>query len=530
MFRNYLAASLRKAVSAVGALIAIVALSNFINLMTARSARRAVEVGVRKAVGAHRRNLIAQFIGESLLYVGLGAGLAAALVQILLPSFNAFLQRAITFDLMNSPVLLLTVAGVTVLAGVLAGAYPAFVLSSFPPHATLKSSQASAVSTRLRQGLVICQFAILIGLGLGAVIVYQQTRFGMNENLRLTRDQVLLIQTACSDAFKDAVLEVPGVQAAACSSMTMMGAINGTPASLPDGTTVILSRAAADFGLLELYGRRPLAGRFFSRDRTADSASAYGRSGPQAPIVINEKLAHALGYATPDQAIGASVPWVNQPGSDGLEPRPSTVIGVVADFPVRSVTSPIEPMAFFVDRAQAQMLHVKISGDRVPETLDAIDKVWRQVGEPRPIRRRFFDQYVENMYRDIERQGTMLMAFTVLTVFIACLGLFGLAAFTAEQRTKEIGIRKAMGARTGDLLGLLLWQFTKPVLWANLIAWPAAYFIMRRWLEGFAYHIDLAPWMFLAASALAVVISLATVMGHALLVARAQPVTALRYD
>jgi putative ABC transport system permease protein len=191
---------------------------------------------------------------------------------------------------------------------------------------------------------------------------------------------------------------------------------------------------------------------------------------------------------------------------------------------------PIDPTVFYVDNDNLRVLSVKLTGRQIPETLSAIDRLWKESGEPRPIQRFFLDQYVQDWYLDEIRQGKMFAAFAGVALFIACLGLFGLSAFTAERRTKEIGIRKAMGASSSDIVRMLLWQFTRPVLWANVIAWPAGYYIMDRWLHGFAYRIDLELWMFLAAGALAVAIAWLTVATHALLVARARPVTALRYE
>ena len=199
------------------------------------------------------------------------------------------------------------------------------------------------------------------------------------------------------------------------------------------------------------------------------------------------------------------------------------------DFPTGSMRQAVEAVAF-CPASKAQNLVIKLDGTHVGETLQAIDQIWEERGTGRPIARRFYDQHVQTQYLDIIRQTQAFSAFSLATVVIAALGLFGLSAFAAEQRTKEIGIRKAMGASRADILRLLLWQFTKPVLWANVIAWPVAYFVMRRWLEGFAYHIDLELWVFVAASALALAIALLTVIGHALLVARSRPVEALRYE
>jgi putative ABC transport system permease protein len=202
----------------------------------------------------------------------------------------------------------------------------------------------------------------------------------------------------------------------------------------------------------------------------------------------------------------------------------------VRDFPIGSIRQAINPTIFFVDPTNLLALNVRIDRSAVPETLQGIDRLWKTLGDQRPIRREFLDQSIENLYRDIRRQTTLFGSFAAIALFIACLGLFGLSASTAERRTKEIGIRKAMGAATADIARLLLWQYAKPVLWANLIAWPVAALLMRRWLQGFAYRIDLEPWLFLVSTALALGIALLTVSAHSILVARAKPVEALRYE
>jgi putative ABC transport system permease protein len=332
---------------------------------------------------------------------------------------------------------------------------------------------------------------------------------------------------------------LPGVRGIACSSYYILGSRNGTVATLADGRKTEFSRAASDYDLLELYDLRPLAGRFFSRDRAVDAPpSTWGPT--QGSIVINETMMRGMGYARAEDAVGQRFSWVNPTLQfPSLEPRVSTVIGVAPDFKTRSVTDAIAPTVFFIgDETRPengvveglQLINLKISRTDIPQTLRAIDRVWRDVGAAQPIRRTFLNEHVERMYRGIMRQSTLLAVFAVTAIFIAALGLFGLAAFTAEQRTKEIGVRKAMGASSGDILRLLVWDFAKPVLWANVIAWPVGYVIMARWLQGFTYHIDLELWVFADASLLALAIAVATVSGHALRVARRQPVSALRYE
>jgi len=512
-------ANMVSALLITGVLIVLVASANFINLMTARANRRAVEVGVRKTSGAERRDLILQFSGETLLYVVAAMVAATVIAWITLPAFGAFLGRAITLDF-SDPRLGAGLAGLVLVVAALAGVYPALVLSAFRPAVTLSGQNRPASSRWLRQGLVTLQFAALSGLIVATMVIERQTRFAMGNSFRLDTDQLLFIATPCGDAFKNKVAQLPGVRGAACSREGILGGVENVGlTTLPDGTHFNLYYAGMDPGLLELYGLKPLAGRLLlPSDVPTPEAEKASRMGGARRSVINEATRRALGFSSPIDAIGHEIP-----------DRNVEIVGVVPDFPLRSLRDPINAMAFVPVRTFSY-LAIKLDGATVGETLQAIDRAWEETGADHPILRQFYDQHVQDQYIDIVRQSNAFTAFSAAATFIACLGLFGLSAFTAEQRTKEIGVRKAMGARTSDVLRLLVWQFVKPVLLANALAWPVGYLAMRRWLESFAYHIDLAPWMFLAASVIGLSIAIATVLGHALLVARTQPVAALRYE
>jgi putative ABC transport system permease protein len=516
------------AVAAIGILILLIAVINFVNLMTARASRRAVEVGVRKAAGASRSALIVQFVGEAMLYVALSMVLAFALAELLLPALNAFLGRSIVFDYWREPRMLAGIAFLMATVGLAAGAYPAFVLSAFRPAAVLKAGKAQSGRTGGVRGiLVILQFAILIGMIIAAGVVYSQTQYALKGAIRLDKDQVLLIEGPCRTALEQNIRNLSGVRGVACSSPTALGLMNNqSPAILPDGRQVFLFRGSVDFGFFEFYDIKPIAGRLFSRKHSVDAVS----SDPNAPwhpsLIINESAVPMLGFANPQAAIGKMFRQLGE--NDKAEP--SEIIGVVPDFSLKSVREQIGPTVYYVSPANTGYLNVRLSGNQIPETLTAIDRAWRQSGQPKSITRFFLDEHMQSLYLDMIRQGQVFAIFAGLAVLIACLGMFGLSAFTAEQRTKEIGIRKAMGADTRNILHLLLWQFAKPVLWANLIAWPLAGWLMWNWLNGFAYRIALPLWLLPAASALALGIALLTVLLHSWLVARAKPVTALRYE
>jgi len=521
------------ALAAIGALTVLLASLNFVNLTTARATRRAIEVGIRKAAGASRTDLVIQFIGESMIYVALSMVLALALVEVLMPHFNAFLGRTILFDYWRSPDLAASIAGAVLLVGTLAGAYPAIVLSAFPPAWVLRSrSGGSAGSHGLRETLVILQFAILIGLSVSTGILYQQTRFATHDSLRLDKDQVLLIRGTCAKALKDGIAALPGVRAASCSFVAPLLNPVVIPTQLHNGQRLSIHESAIDVGFLELYGFKPLAGRFFSAAHQGDVPPEDPKAPLRLPVVINETARRQLGYASPANAIGQSVPLVLLRSLDdyAADPYAAEIIGVVTDFPMGSIRDPIGPTVFYVEPNLFQLMNVKLSGRQIPEALASIDLLWKRLGSSRPISRFFFDQQVENTYQDMIRQERLMTVLETVALLIACLGLFGIAAFSSERRTKEIGIRKVMGAQTRDIMRMLLWQFSRPVLYGSLIAWPVAAYIMNRWLQGFAYHVPLAPWPFITTTALTLIVALVTVSAHCWPVARAKPAAALRYE
>jgi len=522
------------AAAVIGVVLVLVAVINFVNLVTARAVRRAVEVGVRKATGAFRHDLLLQFIGETFVYVAFSAMVGLTMAHAGLPFLNSFMVREIAFASLAAPAFIVSFAAALLLTALIAGFYPAFILSSFRPAVALKkNASGSGTLGWLRQSLVALQFAVLIGLLLGTAVLYRQIEFASRERMRVPGDHSLIIAGACEQAaFRARLATLPGVRAAACSDgSSLYYGRTGTALQQPDGTIISIRSGSVEPGFLELYGLQPTAGRFPGRDRPSDTL-AVGEDARNPPIVINETAARKLGFARPADAVGQFVSWVRVLDYSGRmgATLPSEIIGVAPDFALRSVRQEVEPTFYFSNPGWYSYASVRLEGAALPETLAAIDRAWLETGAARPITRLFVDQRMQQLYADITRSSAMLAVFAGITVLISCFGLLGLSALVAERRTKEIGIRKAMGAGKVDLLRLLLWEFTKPVLWANLIAWPVAYFVMRRWLEGFAYHFDLSPWMFLAASAAALLIAVATVIGHALLVARAQPVTALRYE
>ena len=525
-------------VGTVGALIVAIAAINFVTLMTARASRRAVEVGVRKAVGARRGDLVLQFMGETLVYVLISLVLAAALTELVLPQVNAFLQRTLSFGYLTDAPLAAALLGSALLIAILAGIYPSLALSSFRPAAVLGGGGAQAPgSVRVRQVLVVAQFAILIGLIVMTATIYRQTQFALNDALRMDTSQAIFLAEPCRSAFAQEAATLPGVKAKSCASFgAMTFGENPTFALMPDRSKRTVDEAVVDVGFFELHGLKPLAGRFFSKDRGEDMT--LDRPEPDASlqptVVINERAARVLGYARPSDAVGKSMIWARNSAlsvKTGMPPpRASRIIGVVGDFTLGSIRDQIPPQVFDVYPDRSQFVLLKLDGRTLPETLKALQTLWSRTGHGRPADFGFESQVVQAHYNDVITQGVAIAVCSALAILIACLGLFALAAFTTERRTKEIGVRKAMGAGTADVMRLLLWQFTKPVLWANLVAWPLAFWVMDHWLHGFAYRVDLPAWLFLAAAAAAVLIAWATVAIHAWVAARAVPATALRYE
>jgi putative ABC transport system permease protein len=523
-------------IAAVGALIVLVAAINFITLMTARAGRRGVEVGVRKASGARRSDLVVQFMGEALIQVALAVLIALALAELLEKPFSAFVQRELTLDLLKDPLLLPGVLATALLVGLLASIYPAFVLSSFRPAAVLKGGAVQTTGSAIaRQALVVVQFAILVGLIVTAATIYRQTRFALAQGVGgAETSKLVAVFTACDNAFPEEVRRLPGVAAAACSSLVALNtpnAVNIVAVQLGGGRKETFHVAPVDFAFFDVYGIRPLAGRLFRPDHGEDRVLEQPDSRVQPTVVINETAARDLGFSNPRDAIGRQMTWDRfvKPGTPDVI-APSTIVGVAPDLPmnIRSATAPT--MYFVRSRKNMGVLSVRMTGHDIPGTLRAMAEAYRKTGDERPIDQIFLEQTHRTLYMDVIIQGSTIAACALLAVLIACLGLLALSAYTTERRTKEIGIRKVMGASTSDVVKLLVWQFTVPVLWAISIALPLSFMAMQAWLHGFVYRVDQSPWTYALAAAAALAIAWATVTWQSYSVARAKPAGALRYE
>ena len=522
----------------IGLLILFVAGSNFVSMMTARAARRAIEVAVRKSVGATRRQIVIQFLAECLFYAGLALGLAMTAVELLLPAFNAFLQQQIAFDYVRDFALGLGMVAVWLGASLAAGAYPALVLSMFRPATVLKGVIVLPGGPgRLRQALVVLQFGTLVALMVATLTIHRQTQFAIEDQLRVPGDQVFVMRAPCAFmAFQELARRIPGVRKAACSSDPAMGRDRGASAfALRNGGTLNMNAGAIDTDFFDMLGIEPLAGRLLDAQHGEDNMLRKPDATTNPSIILNESAARALGYANPKDAVGKTRFWSRQGMLKGqygfLASQSSQIVGVVPDFTVGSIRTMIEPTAYYIDPQMSFVLVLKLDGKAIPETMSAIDAAWKKTTGGQPmVGGQFLNQIMNDTYADILRQTSLFAAFSAVAIVVAALGLLGLAVYAAERRTREIGVRKCMGASRLDILRFISWQFARPVLIANLIAWPLAWFFMRRWLEGFAYHVDLNPLAFVLASVLAVLVALVTICGQALIVARARPALALRYE
>jgi putative ABC transport system permease protein len=510
--------------SLVALLVLLIATANFVNLSVALAGRRRREIGVRKANGAGRGHIAGQFLAEAVLTVLLATILALAAAEWLLPVVNGFLETQARLDYAGDPALLLWLLAGAVLLGLTAGAYPAFLLSSLPPVATLRDSGAAALGGGLmRSALVTGQFAILIGLIIATFVVHQQRLFAMREALRMDIEQVLTVAAPCPPAFVAETAKLPGVRAVSCSSEAL---VSGNVFTFIDwqGGQLRVDIVSALPTIFPLYGVRPVAGSLAALPRAGEAAASR--------LIINEAAVRAFGFASPSAAIGQALPYSSDDASSG-DGAHSQVVAVVPDFAFHSVETPIEP-TFYLPQPpgdlDAALVSIKLAGRQVPETLAQIDRLWRATGNEGPIERAFVSEHIERLYRGLERNAQLFAVFSGLAIFLACLGLVGLSLSAAQRRTKEIGIRKALGASTRQILVLLLWQLSRPVLLANLVAWPLTWWLMRRWLNGFAERIPLQPWLFPAAGLIALALALLSVGTLAYLVARQKPVHALRYE
>ncbi|MEM1125928.1 MAG: ABC transporter permease [Bacteroidota bacterium] len=547
--------------STIALFILLLACINFMNLSTARSAERAREVGVRKSIGAQRGQLMGQFLSESILLSLAGLTVAVVLAEVMLPFFNQLSGKELTLRYTGNGVFWVSVLGAVLLTGLLAGSYPAFVLSRFRPAIVLKGAvRGRAGGLSLRRALVVTQFTISIALVTCALLVYQQLQYMQNARLGFDDTQIVALPFPGNDYGNSGeAYEVLKQELVALSNVIeVTSGVSRPGLGYGVGYNVEVDGAASDeqglnqafvqgvdYGFFDLLGLEPLAGRVLDEAYGTDEgtvrqisirggASVTNRHEDRG-FVINETLARQAGWS-PQEALGKSLRFYISENGIFYQDYWGEVVGVVPDIHQTSLRNTIEPLAYMASRSPANYYLaqnytlVKVRPGQAMATMDALENVWDQVVLDEPFQATFLDEALDAQYREERRLGQILGSFTVLAILIACLGLLGLAAFTAEQRTKEIGVRKVLGATSGSIVALLSRELVLLVALAGLVAAPIAYLSMERWLTAFAYRIDPNPLIFLGAAAVALLVALATVSSQTFRAATTDPAKALRYE
>jgi putative ABC transport system permease protein len=507
--------------------ILILACINFMNLSTARSVNRSKEVGIRKTLGSSFQQLVKQFISETILLSLLAVIIALILVMLLLPYFNILSDKNLTIDLLGQAWIIPVLILLPVIVGTIAGIYPAFVLSSFNPVSVLKAN--NYISPKggkiLRSGLVVFQFSVSIVLIVGTMVVYNQLEYIQNKNLGFNKEQILVLSIprefgTMTNSFKEELLGSASIIKASKSSNVFGEGFSAT-AYRREGSlgneNHILWRLRTDTDFADTYILTMAAGRYFSREFRSDSSA----------VVLNEAAAKTLGFE--GDAVGKRILRI---GSDADNPVYHDVIGVVKDFHFQSLHTEIRPLLFemYGENATGRYLSVKLASGNISRSLADTEKIWKGFMPNQEFEYEFFDKRFGKLYDAEVRTGKIFTTFTVLAIFIACLGLFGLAAFTAEQKTKEIGIRKTLGATVPGIIFLLSIQFLKWILIAAFIAVPIAYYLMYSWLQNFMYRVDISFSTFIFAGVLIVIIAFITISRQAIKAATANPADSLHYE
>jgi putative ABC transport system permease protein len=501
--------------ASIAVLVLVIASVSYMNLATARSLKRAKEVGLRKVVGAARAQLVRQFLSDSMMQALFALILAVGIVLAVLPAFRTFVGREIAFDPLRDITLVLGLILLASTIGAVAGSYPAFFVSAFRPVSALKGTGASRSKGRgLRNALIVFQFAASIALIICTVGVRSQLRYIRIRDMGYQRDQVLVLSLRHGiqmniDIFKTELKRNLSIlNVAASSSLPNDISTFAKPPGLPGATVYV---QYVDYDFIDLYGIEIVQGRKLSREFPSDANRA---------ILINEFALKLIGW---DDPIGRE--FELYPGSPTRR-----IVGVIKDFNMHSLHHPIAPLFVHLDSSGWRHISIKIRSGDIPSTLAFIRKTWERFAPEYPFEYSFFDEIFDRVYRTEHRVGTIFSAFAGLAVLIACLGLIGLAAFAAEQKTKEIGIRKVLGASTAGVIALLSRDFMKWVVAANFIAWPIGYFAMRSWLNNFAYRTSLTVPMFLGAALAAFLIAAASISLQTYRAAAANPARSMRYE
>ncbi len=511
--------------SVIGVFIVLIACFNFINLSTARATKRAKEVGMRKVVGAARKQLITQYLSESVLITVISVTLAIGLSLLSLQWLNQFTGKHLTLDLTGSHSVLPGLMGFAIVVGILAGVYPAFIISSYKPALVLKSQQGTGAGrSGIRKVLVVAQFVISIVLIIATAVTSQQLGFLNSQDLGYSRDQVVLLPyygelSDSYDAFHQELTKSSLIKNVARSSRTPTGRLldsYGGASILKDGSlvqsNVSLKTVVVDEDFFDTYNIPLAAGRPFSRSIPTDDSLAF---------IVNVAAAKAFGWTDLEKEVNNDFVYNRVQGK---------LIGITKDFHFESMHQPIAPMVFLVYRSNYNAISVKISGADTKGALALLESKWKQFLPKQPFDFQFLDERYQRLYDSEQKQNQLFTIFSGLAIFIACLGLFGLATFNTLLRVKEIGIRKVLGASVPSILALLSREVVILVVIANVVAWPVAWYMMSWWLGSFAYHIDMNPAIYILAAAIAIIVALITVSSQTIRAARRNPTQTLRYE
>jgi len=513
--------------SAIGFFILLIACLNYMNLSTARSINRSREIGVRKVVGARRSNLIYQFLGESLLFSFIALLISMIFIGILLPIFGSLINRELSIGLLNNVSIVLTIIGLSVIVGIISGSYPALFLSSFQPiniiKGTISHKTGAMKSSKFRNSLVLVQFIISIILIVCTLAIYNQLHFIRNKKLGFAKEHILTIHNQDKnlsdnyEPFKNELLKNPDVFNVIVSENLPVTIRSNSTAKWEDQTEddkLHIYRARVDYDFINFYKMKLIEGRNFSPEIITDKKDAF---------ILNKTAVKALGWENP---IGKQFGFSSQKG---------VVIGVIDDFHYYPLHLKIEPLALSLMQPTNQYrrsvyFSAKINSQNIQNTLSFIEKKYQEFVKDYPFTYSFLDDRVDRMYRSEQKLAQIFNYFTMIAIFVACLGLFGLASFTAEQKTKEIGIRKVLGASISRIIILLTKEFIKWVSIANIFAWPIAYFAMNKWLQNFEYKTPLGIGLFLFSALIALMIALITVSLQSFRSATINPVDSLKYE
>lgn len=517
--------------ASVGLAVLTLACINFVNLSTAQAITRAKEIGVRKSVGAGRAQLIVQFLTEAWLLVTIAGILAVMITKASIPFINDLGDKKISFDIFGSMELMGWLLTGIVLTGVIAGLYPAWLISKFQPAITLKSAQGPGdpKSSFLRKGLVVMQFSISVGLLISLIFIGKQMNFLKNKNLGFDKENIVIVpfpDKARKEAFSNDLRKINSIRNISFSTSAPNGSGHwGTVMSLQDGddpARQFVTTIYADENYCKMYGMQLREGRFFNPADTSAISEAVpeGQRFPRA--VVNEKLVKALGFKSGKEALGKRF-WI---GANGWR---AEITGIIADFNIASLHEEIKPTLITQYQPWYDKANVKISGN-IPEAMSAIESAWKKSFPEGVFEFNFLDEQLDALYKSESRLYTLFQIFSGLAMLISCLGLWGLATFAAEKRTKEIGIRKVLGASVANITGMLSRDFLKLVFISIIIACPLAYFAIYKWLQDFAYRTETSWWVFAVAGITAILIALFTISFQAIKAAMSNPVKSLRSE